>query len=99
MGETDCVTIDPSGEAFDRVLRSAVTRANDRARSRKLPWPLAEADDFLAKVRREPEGWRQWVADGGRVRSGEACSLVLVAWWTDRLGRKHYRVVGQRGIF
>jgi hypothetical protein len=98
MDEYDRVLINPSRADFERALQSAAESANHRARSRKLPTPFA-GSDFLAKVEREPEGWRQWVGDGGRVRSGEACSLALVAWWSDRLGRKHYHIIAHRGSF
>src|SRR5262249_58585963 len=33
------------------------------------------------------------------ARSGEGRSAVVLAWWTDRAGRKHHRVVGRHGSF
>ncbi len=99
MADHDRLLIDPGRADLERALKEAARAANARARSRTLPWPLAELGEALVKVERESEGWRQWVSDGGRVRSGEACSVLLLAWWSDRLGRKHHRLVARRGAF
>jgi WD40 repeat protein len=44
-------------------------------------------------------GYRQWNGGDGPARSGEGRSIVALAWWTDRAGRKHHRVVGRHGTF
>ncbi len=69
---------------------------------------VTNAAGFISTA--EPrDGWRQWnssdawgaEAPGGTSRRalGELLPLARVglAWWTDHIGRRHYRVVGWRG--
>jgi WD40 repeat protein len=99
MPDWDRVLIDPSRAGLEQGLREAVAAANYRARLRRLPWPLKGQAKLLATVASESEGWRLWVADGRRVHSRQVCSVLLLTWWSDRLGRKHHRIASRRGAF
>src|SRR4051812_17878200 len=55
-----------------------------------LPGPLPGQAEALVEVARGPEGRRLWrLPDDPDGRHG-----VLLAWWADRLGRRHVRVIG-----
>jgi WD40 repeat protein len=97
MADHDRVLIDPTREELADALQEAVAAVNFRARSRVLAWPPAGPDP-LAEAVGTAEGWRQWVPEG-RIRSGETSSLRMLAWWSDRAGRKHHRLVARRGEF
>jgi sugar lactone lactonase YvrE len=99
MPNHDCVLIDPAPTALERALRESADAANAGARERRLDWPLTTLTDVLAQAGTAAEGWHQWNGGTGRGRSGEARSVVVLAWWTDRIGRKHHRIVGRRGPF
>src|SRR5262249_4470554 len=98
MARYDRVLIDPAADELTDALHEAVLAANDKRRSRLLGWPLPGRDALEADLD-SPEGWRQWNGGGGPARSGEGRSVVALAWWTDRLGRKHHRLVGRYGNF
>src|SRR5690349_21486711 len=98
MPDTDGVLIDPTEKELKVALAEAAHQANGKAGLRLLRWPPPDLADFL-RAWRAAEGFRQWNGGSGTVRSGEARSVVAVAWWTDWIGRKHTRVVGRRGMF
>jgi hypothetical protein len=98
MPETDQVLIDPTETALTTALAEAAGRANGRARLCLLRWPPSDLPDFLLKWR-TPEGFWQWNGGDGPGHSGEARTIVAVAWWTDWIGRKHIRLVARRGEF
>jgi hypothetical protein len=99
MTSYDRVLIQPASAELEQALGAAVTAANARGRMRLLRWPLEGCPAFLDEAEGRPEGWRQWNGGAGRGRSGESRSVVALAWWTDAVGRTHYRIVGRRGDF
>jgi WD40 repeat protein len=98
MRRFDRVLIDPRLDELGTALRSAVESANDRRRQRLVAWPLEGWDRLLTDLH-QPAGYRQWNGGAGPARSGEGRSAVALAWWTDRAGRKHHRIVGRYGTF
>ncbi|MBY0231018.1 MAG: WD40 repeat domain-containing protein [Gemmataceae bacterium] len=98
MARFDRVLIDPAPDELRSALQSAASAANERRKLRLVLWPLpglASLDDSLAV----PAGYRQWNGGDGPARPGEGRSAVALAWWSDRAGRKHHRVVGVQGPF
>jgi hypothetical protein len=72
------------------ALVTAVRTVNNRRAS-----PLPADADVWRRAAAEltgPEGWRWWATDASGLRYR---GRVDCAWWTDSLGRRHYRVVGQ----
>jgi WD40 repeat protein len=92
----DTTLIGPTRPELERAVRGAVEAANQRCRTRLLPWPPAGYADFLTLAQNRPEGYRQFTSGAEDNRAGVHRSAVAVAWWTDRAGRRHYRVVGRR---
>jgi sugar lactone lactonase YvrE len=95
MARFERVLILPDRAAWERALSEATSATNGRARQRLLAWPLPGLASFLAEAGASPEGRRQWNAEG-LPQTGVDRSVVAVAWWTDFVGRKHARFVGQR---
>lgn len=98
MAPFDRVLIDPSRDELFAALCDAVSAANERRKQRLVAWPLAglgNLEDDLAS----PAGFRQWNGGDGPARPGEGRSAVALAWWSDRAGRRHHRVVGTHGPF
>jgi WD40 repeat protein len=98
MARYDRVLIDPSRDELFASLREAVEAANEKRRLRLVSWPLPGVTDVYNQLS-EPHGWHQWNGGQGPARSGEGRSAVVLAWWTDRAGRKHHRIVGRHGAF
>jgi hypothetical protein len=96
MAGSERVLVAPSRAELAQALRETVGTANGRCRERRLPWPLPGSPEELADAG-TPAGWRQW--NGGEMpgRSGEARSALALVWWTDHVGRRHFRAVGRRG--
>jgi WD40 repeat protein len=99
MSPYDRVLIDPGSEELEQALREAVGAANEGHRQRLLPWPLPGYEGLRAEVGGKPQGWRQFNGGDGKARPAETRSAAVVAWWTDRVGRKHVRLVGRHGAF
>src|SRR5262245_61325185 len=84
--------IDPTEDELVALLDRATLRANGRLRNRRVERDKPGWLRFVRKHQRKPEGVQS--VKGGR---GYATSAVVEAgWWTDRLGRKHWRVIGGR---
>lgn len=98
MARYDRVLIDPDSRVLDLALHQAVEAANDRRRQRLVTWPLP-GRDLLGRDLLHPAGARQWNGGDGPARRNEGRSIVALAWWTDRAGRKHFRLVGRHGTF
>lgn len=98
MARYDRVFIDPEPSDLDQSLQQAVAAANERRRQRRVEWPLEGRDD-LQRALTQPHGYRQWNGGDGPARPTEARAIVALAWWTDRVGRKHHRLVGRQGLF
>ena len=92
MNKYDQRYIDPEAEQIVASLGKATEAANYRARTRKLAFKPADARKLARQVAAQPEGVEQ--LRGGR--GGVPATQVLAAWWSDRIGRKHVRVVGRR---
>jgi hypothetical protein len=54
---------------------------------------------FCRKVATKEEGSWQWLGEPGSRAARDHRSAVAVAWWADRLGRRHVRVKGVRWDF
>ena len=83
---------DPEEKDFSAALDEAAQAANAGARARKLPvdrrtWAAALLEDAA-----RPEGFRIWRSPDREF----PLRVVALAWWTDRLGGRHYRVFGYR---
>jgi WD40 repeat protein len=94
----DRVLIDCGQDELYAVLREAIEAANEKRKLRLVHWPLPGITDVYERLS-EPAGYHQWNGGHGPARSGEGRSVVVLAWWTDRAGRKHHRVVGRHGQF
>lgn len=95
----DRILIAPGQAELAEALAGASQAANKGCRARNLALGTAEARRLARKVVNEPEGFRQWNGtDGGtkRTSGNVTCTAVAVAWWTDALGRPHYRIAGER---
>src|SRR5438045_1856011 len=92
----DRVLVQPTGEELQQALQAAADAANAacRVKAMRLPWPPDDFAAFEEELESEPEGFRQW--NGKRKAKDGVCSFVLVLWWTDHAGRKHFRIIGQR---
>src|SRR4051794_31159945 len=99
MASCDRVLVQPTRDELERVLHEAVTAANRRGQQRLLGWPPEDCALVLAQLASTPEGHHQWNGGGPGGRSSDSRSVVVLAWWTDLVGRKHCRVVGRRGRF
>jgi WD40 repeat protein len=73
---------------FNRVVEALVeaTAAANREVD-LLPQQRAQWEEFVCELRSQHEGRRQW-ADAAW---GET-ALVSIAWWTDHLGQRHFRI-------
>ncbi|MFO0843979.1 MAG: WD40 repeat domain-containing protein [Gemmataceae bacterium] len=85
--------IDPTAEELVGLLVAATRKANGRSPQPQLGKSRDQWDRFVRRQRKKAEG-RQ--AFRGR---GEPAPRVEASWWTDRLGRRHWRVVGRRADF
>jgi WD40 repeat protein len=86
----DKTLIDPSDRDLEKALREGVKAADYRCRKNRVGWPPKGHGGFRRQLA-AAEGWRHW--SGGE--EGPSSRLVVV-WWTDFAGRRHYRVAGGR---
>src|SRR4051812_21842995 len=93
----DAILVGPSKQQLTEALSQAVKAANARCRTALVPWSPQESAAFWLAA--EPEGWRQWLGGPPGPRDRDHRSALAVAWWTDRLGRRHVRVKGARWSF
>src|SRR5262245_3188304 len=98
MARYDRVLIDPDPHSLDLAFHQAAVAANERRRNRLVPWPLPDRD-ALSRELDAPAGSRQWNGGEGPARARVGRSIVALAWWTDRAGRKHHRILGRHGAF
>jgi WD40 repeat protein len=99
MYRFDKVLIDPTPEGLSAFLDLAAVAANRGYRARLLWGAMIDFASFVADSWTAPEGERQWIGPGTHRTSGpggDTRSAVAVAWWSDPLGRKHCRVIGDR---
>jgi WD40 repeat protein len=88
------LVIDPTNAGLGWALRAAAEAATRGFRSRLLKIAPKDLRAFCAEYRARAGGWREW-RNEERSQS-KSFSAAGVAWWTDRLGRKHVRVAGAR---
>jgi hypothetical protein len=91
--------IGPAPDELGRALLEAAAAADRGCRTCLAGWTPASVPGLLAPLHESPEGWRQWFAGPRPYRTNQARSAVVVAWWTDSVGRRHYRVASRRGAF
>jgi hypothetical protein len=84
--------IDPDAGAIVSAMTAAAAGANKRCRARTLPDAPPKWRKLARDVAAKPEGHQMF--RGGR--GGVPASQVLVAWWTDPVGRKHVVFRGRR---
>jgi hypothetical protein len=87
----DRVLIDPDRGQLEHCLREAVSHANAGVEQGGVNWPLPGQDLFWRFQEGTTAGSRQWNGELGE----KGRPVVVLAWWSDRLGRKHHRVVGR----
>jgi hypothetical protein len=88
MYSFDRVLVDPTPAVLKRTMTAAAATANKGLRTKKLAWPPDDLRSFRRELRSLAEGQHQWTGRDARL---------AVAWWSDLLGRKHYRIVAHRG--
>jgi WD40 repeat protein len=103
MADVDEVLVGVSRAQLEAKLAAAVAAINRGGRDRLLAWPPADLGEFLDALGSSAEGYRQWAggddqtARRPRGQPRVVRSVLGVAWWTDRAGRKHVRVGARRG--
>jgi hypothetical protein len=99
MASFDRLMIDPSAGQIAAALIEAEKTANKGCQVGLLRTEPAEYANFAAGMLLRPEGVSRWF---GRSDTNETTPLaarathVGVAWWSDYLARKHFRVFGRR---
>jgi hypothetical protein len=91
MPAFDRLLLDPTPEALMAALGEAARTANARCRSGLVERPTPAA--ATAVLAGQPEGVVRWSHNDD---PGQRSTVVGLAWWSDRLGHKHVRVVGRR---
>jgi hypothetical protein len=84
--------IDPTPEELVALLVAATKKANGRGLHGRLRKDRSQWERVLRRHKKKPEGCRTFM-------DGRVGPRVDVAWWTDLLGRRHWRVVGRRFDF
>lgn len=87
MAHYDTLLLAPPYNRVVEALVEATAAANAGVRLLRLDRPHWE--EFVPAMRATPEGRRQW-SDAAGGETGR----VSVAWWTDHLHRRHFRVSG-----
>jgi hypothetical protein len=96
MNPFDTILVAPSAADLEQGVRQGIATANKRSRTNLLSWPPDGWGHFLAEAAARPEGHRHWSTETGRRRRSRHSALLIV-WWTDRAGRRHYRIAAARG--
>src|SRR5262245_6500242 len=84
--------LDPAADTLLATLKKATKVANGRIRQRRIEKDDTSWKRFISRNRRKAEGKQEFRGHRSYVPS----PLVKVAWWTDHIGRKHWRIVGKR---
>jgi WD40 repeat protein len=95
----DQTLVNPSPKLLQETLTKAAQTVNKGVRSRLLQTPIADWPKFIKQWRRDAEGHYQWNAPGEFRRGGpggDTRSVAAIGWWSDRIDRKHCRVVADR---
>jgi hypothetical protein len=94
MASIERTLLQPSRSELEQALMEAV-RPHGPGRRRILPWPPKEFDAFLSELETRTEGWHLWKGGSARRPQTSAVPGLLLLWWTDFSGRRHYRVLSQ----
>jgi hypothetical protein len=86
MGTFERRFVRPSRFSVVDALEQAATEANEALHVVETGSDHWNA--FLADIHEEPEGFRQW----HHREAGSRAGVVGLAWWTDHLRRRHFRV-------
>jgi hypothetical protein len=92
----DRTLIDPTPEDLDALFPEAVAAANAKYRIKTVQFPFPGLGDFLHRFLTTPEGMHGWHG-GTKPNYYEGRSQVIILWWSDRLKRKHVRLLGGDG--
>lgn len=92
MTPLDQRLIDPAVNDLVTLLVAATKKANGRLRERRLDKGRREWEHFVRRQRNKREGRQEYQGGYGAVPAAR----VEVSWWTDAIGRRHWRVVGSR---
>jgi len=93
MAAFDQRLIDPAPDAIVSLLLRATRAANGRMSHRRVEKDRDSWARFVKRAAKTPEGCQTFRG----TRSGTwGSALVRAAWWTDPVGRRHWRVVGRR---
>lgn len=84
--------IDPSTDELVNLLQRAMRRANARLTKRRIDKKQQFWLDFVRRQRSKPHGVMQY--QGGR--GGIPAARMRIAWWSDPIGRRHWRVIGEQ---
>jgi hypothetical protein len=93
MAKVDIRLLDPSPTELATALGRATRSANGKLSRRRIDRDRAFWQRVARRTARAAEGLRQWLGSRAEVLSGPS-ARVLLAWWTDYLSRRHYRVLG-----
>jgi hypothetical protein len=95
----DTILVAPSPQTLADALGRATKVANLRCRNALVQLSPEETEELCQNVADASEGFRQWLGSAEGAGREAHRSAVAVAWWTDRLGRRHVRVKGARWSF
>lgn len=84
--------IDPNADTIAATLSACVTDTNKRCRVRRLEDNPSKWYKLARQIAAQTEGWEMFRAG----RGGVPATQVIVAWWSDTIGRKHVVVRGWR---
>lgn len=88
MARHDHILISPSRGRLVEELVLAQTRANEEVAILD-PLDHHKWEAIVRQLGEAPEGRQQW----SDSRRGET-ARIAVSWWTDHIGRRHFRVIG-----
>jgi hypothetical protein len=84
--------IDPNADEIAATLSACVTDTNKRCRVRRLEDNPRKWHTLARHIAAKTEGWEMFRAG----RGGVPATQIIVAWWSDVIGRKHVVVRGWR---
>jgi hypothetical protein len=86
MGYFERRLVRPTHVHVVETLEQATREANEVIRA--VEQDREQWDAFLSDIRSEPEGCHEWDLNRGPGGAGG----LGIAWWTDHLGRRHFRI-------
>jgi hypothetical protein len=96
MAAVDQLLIDPSARQLQEAVRAAMVAANrNQGRTGRVRFPPDDLAAALDRILADPEGGRVWEGLPGQTIPQV---VIVAAWWTDYIGRKHVRLYGSDHI-